>query len=84
MPIADERAKAVELALSQIEKQFGKGSIVRLGSREALVPISVISTGSISFDAALGVGGVCAAATAGKERAIDRSATQTRDRIRER
>ena len=58
MPIADERAKAVELALSQIEKQFGKGSIVRLGSREALLPIAVISTGSISFDAALGVGGV--------------------------
>jgi recombination protein RecA len=58
MPIADERAKAVELALSQIEKQFGKGSIVRLGSREAIVPISVISTGSISFDSALGVGGV--------------------------
>src|SRR5246127_1226185 len=58
MPIVDERAKAVELALSQIEKQFGKGSIVRLGSREALVPIAVISTGSISFDAALGVGGV--------------------------
>ena len=39
MPIVDERAKAVELALSQIEKQFGKGSIVRLGSREALLPI---------------------------------------------
>ena len=58
MPVADERTKAVELALSQIEKQFGKGSIVRLGSKEALVPISVISTGSISFDAALGVGGV--------------------------
>jgi len=58
MAIADERAKAVELALSQIEKQFGKGSIVRLGSKEALLPISVISTGSISFDAALGVGGV--------------------------
>src|SRR6516164_9126361 len=57
MPVADDRAKAVELALSQIEKQFGKGSIVRLGSKEALVPISVISTGSISFDAALGVGG---------------------------
>ena len=57
MPVADERAKAVELALSQIEKQFGKGSIVRLGSREALLPISVISTGSISFDGALGVGG---------------------------
>jgi recombination protein RecA len=58
MAIADDRAKAVELALSQIEKQFGKGSIVRLGSREALLPISVISTGSISFDAALGVGGI--------------------------
>jgi recombination protein RecA len=58
MAVADERAKAVELALAQIEKQFGKGSIVRLGSREALLPIAVISTGSISFDAALGVGGV--------------------------
>jgi len=58
MPIVDDRAKAVELALQQIEKQFGKGSIVRLGSREALLPIAVISTGSISFDAALGVGGV--------------------------
>jgi recombination protein RecA len=58
MPAADERAKAVELALAQIEKQFGKGSIVRLGSREALLPIAVISTGSISFDAALGVGGI--------------------------
>ena len=52
------RAKAVEVALAQIEKQFGKGSIMRLGSKEAIVPISVISTGSISFDAALGVGGV--------------------------
>ncbi len=58
MAIVDERAKAVELALAQIEKQFGKGSIVRLGSREALLPIAVISTGSISFDAALGVGGI--------------------------
>ena len=55
---ADDRTKAVELALAQIEKQFGKGSIVRLGSREALLPIAVISTGSISFDAALGVGGI--------------------------
>jgi recombination protein RecA len=53
-----ERSRAVELALAQIEKQFGKGSIMRLGSKEAIVPISVISTGSISFDAALGVGGV--------------------------
>ena len=58
MAIVDDRAKAVELALAQIEKQFGKGSIVRLGSREALLPIAVISTGSISFDLALGVGGV--------------------------
>ena len=58
MGYAEDRAKAVESALSQIEKQFGKGSIMRLGAKEAIVPISVISTGSISFDAALGVGGV--------------------------
>ncbi|RXH57541.1 recombinase RecA [Granulicella sibirica] len=56
--MADERSKAIETALSQLEKQFGKGSIMRLGSKEAIVPIAVISTGSISFDAALGVGGV--------------------------
>jgi recombination protein RecA len=55
--MADERTKAIDLALSQIEKQFGKGSIMRLGSKEAIVPISVIPTGAISFDAALGVGG---------------------------
>ena len=55
--MADERTKAIDLALSQIEKQFGKGSIMRLGSKEAVVPISIISTGAISFDAALGVGG---------------------------
>ncbi|MBS1855054.1 MAG: recombinase RecA [Acidobacteria bacterium] len=53
-----ERSRALETALSQIEKQFGKGSILRLGSKDALVPVSVISTGSISLDAALGVGGV--------------------------
>jgi len=53
-----ERSKAIELAFAQIEKQFGKGSIMRLGSKEAIVPIAVISTGAISFDAALGVGGV--------------------------
>ena len=52
-----ERARALELALGQIEKQFGKGSILRLGSKDAVVPVSVISTGSISLDAALGVGG---------------------------
>jgi recombination protein RecA len=56
--MADERARAIDLAFAQIEKQFGKGSIMRLGSKEAIVPISVIPTGAISFDAALGVGGV--------------------------
>lgn len=53
-----EKNRAVEVAIAQIEKQFGKGSIMKLGTREAVVPISVISTGAISFDAALGVGGV--------------------------
>jgi recombination protein RecA len=57
MAATEERNKAVDLAFAQIEKQFGKGSIMRLGSKEAIVPISVISTGAISFDAALGVGG---------------------------
>ena len=56
--MADDRSKAIELALAGIEKQFGKGSIMRLGAKDAIVPISVISTGSISFDLALGVGGV--------------------------
>src|SRR6202048_990484 len=52
-----ERARTLALTLSQIEKQFGKGSIVRLGSKEAIVPVSTISSGSISLDNALGVGG---------------------------
>jgi recombination protein RecA len=52
-----ERSRALGLALGQIEKQFGKGSILRLGSKDAVVPVSVISSGSISVDAALGVGG---------------------------
>ena len=52
-----ERTRVLEVTLGQIEKQFGKGSIVRLGSKEAMVPVAVISTGSISLDAALGVGG---------------------------
>jgi recombination protein RecA len=56
--VADDRSRAIDTALSQLEKQFGKGSVMRLGSKEAIVPISVISTGAISFDAALGVGGV--------------------------
>ena len=53
-----ERNKAIDLALTQIEKQFGKGSIMRLGTKTALVPVEVIPTGAISFDAALGIGGM--------------------------
>src|SRR5437899_6911362 len=53
-----ERAKAVELAVGQIEKQFGKGSIMRLGQKGAIQPIDAISTGAISIDFALGIGGV--------------------------
>ena len=53
-----ERDKALELALTQIEKQFGKGSIMKLGQAESLKGVDVISTGSISLDSALGVGGV--------------------------
>ena len=55
---ADDKEKALELAFTQIEKQFGKGSIMKLGQAEALKDIRVISTGSISLDSALGVGGV--------------------------
>ncbi len=53
-----EKTKAVDLALAQIEKEFGKGSIMRLGTKDVLVQVDVIPTGAISFDAALGVGGV--------------------------
>ncbi len=53
-----ERARAVDLAVGQIEKQFGKGSIMRLGQRGAIQPIDTIPTGAISIDYALGVGGV--------------------------
>ncbi len=55
--MTDEKTKNLDLAITQIEKQYGKGSIIRLGSRDVLVPVSVISTGAISLDAALGVGG---------------------------
>jgi recombination protein RecA len=58
--MSDERSsknKAIDMALSQIEKQFGKGSIMRLGDRIDTGGVQAISTGSISFDAALGVGG---------------------------
>jgi len=53
-----EKAKALDLAISQIERQFGKGSIMKLGSDEAKIQVPVISTGSIGLDAALGVGGI--------------------------
>jgi len=56
--MTDEKNKNLDLAISQIEKQYGKGSIMRLGNRDVLVPVSVISSGSISIDAALGVGGL--------------------------
>ena len=52
-----ERLKAIEMAVGQIEKQFGKGAIMRLGSKGAIMPHEAISTGSISIDYALGIGG---------------------------
>jgi recombination protein RecA len=56
--MTDEKSKMLEAAISQIEKQHGKGAIMRLGNRDVLVPVSVIPTGALSIDAALGVGGV--------------------------
>jgi len=53
-----DREKAIDLALSQIEKQFGKGAIMRLGNEEPLPDVAAIPTGSLSLDLALGVGGV--------------------------
>lgn len=53
-----DREKAVDLAITQIERQFGKGSIMRLGGGEQIADIAIIPTGSLSLDLALGVGGV--------------------------
>jgi len=59
MPVGPEKEKAIELAVSSIEKAFGKGSIMRLGNEEALVKdVQAVSTGSVSLDIALGVGGL--------------------------
>jgi recombination protein RecA len=60
MPLDDqkERNKALDIAVGQIEKQFGKGSIMRLGQRGAIAPVDAIPTGAISIDYALGIGGV--------------------------
>lgn len=54
----DDREKTIELAISSIEKQFGKGSIMRLGSDAAIPEISTVSTGSLGLDISLGVGGL--------------------------
>lgn len=53
-----DRLKALDLAIGQIEKQFGKGSIMRLGQKGGITPIETISTGAISIDYALGIGGM--------------------------
>src|SRR5688500_2524854 len=60
MPLDDlkERNKAIDIAVGQIEKQFGKGSIMRLGPRNSVAPIASISTGPISIDYARGIGGL--------------------------
>ena len=55
---AAEKAKALQAALAQIEKQFGKGTIMRLGEGEVIADIQVVSTGSLGLDVALGVGGL--------------------------
>src|SRR6202011_4195795 len=59
--MADDKAKLIEAAISQIEKDYGKGSIMRLGNRDVLVPVRVIPTGCLSLYVALGVGGVAGA-----------------------
>jgi recombination protein RecA len=58
MPVNTEKAKALAAALAQIEKQFGKGTIMRLGEGEVIEDIQVVSTGSLGLDIALGVGGL--------------------------
>lgn len=54
----DNKARAIDLAISQIDRQFGKGSIMKLGDENAKVKVDVISTGCLSLDAALGIGGI--------------------------
>jgi recombination protein RecA len=56
-PKQASRARAIEAAVSQIEKQFGKGSVMKLGQKEAAIKVAAIPTGSIAFDLALGIGG---------------------------
>ena len=56
--MATEREKAVELAIEQIERQFGRGAIMKLGEASAKMPVDVIPTGSLALDVALGIGGI--------------------------
>ncbi len=56
--MADDRKRQLDVAIGQIEKEYGKGAIMRLGDKDALVPVAVIPTGALSIDAALGVGGM--------------------------
>ncbi|OGF62232.1 MAG: recombinase RecA [Candidatus Fischerbacteria bacterium RBG_13_37_8] len=58
MEAKDDRKKAIDLALFQIEKQFGKGSVMRLGDKTGLEGIATISTGAVSLDMAIGIGGL--------------------------
>src|SRR5262245_47112974 len=53
-----DRKKALDAALAQIERAFGKGSVMRLGQRERAVEVEVVSTGSLGLDIALGIGGL--------------------------
>ncbi|MDK2976025.1 MAG: recombination protein RecA [Candidatus Marinimicrobia bacterium] len=55
---SQDREKALEMAISQIDRQFGKGSIMKMGDDRVVIPVAVISTGSLSLDAAIGVGGI--------------------------
>ena len=63
--MSGDKQKALTAALAQIEKQFGKGSIMRLGDAEINQDIQVVSSGSLGLDIALGVGGMARAATQG-------------------
>jgi recombination protein RecA len=57
-PMDDQKSKALAAALAQIEKQFGKGSIMKMGEAQVQNDLSVVSTGSLGLDIALGVGGL--------------------------
>ncbi|MCR4653692.1 MAG: recombinase RecA [Eubacterium sp.] len=58
MPVDENKMKALDVALSQIEKQFGKGTVMKLGDQGASLNVEAIPTGSLSLDIALGVGGI--------------------------